>query len=159
MRARDRLIDKRVGERLRLRRLKLKISQVALGKALGVTFQQIQKYESGLNAIASSRIPDLCRVLQILPNDLFESSELDSSRMRLSAWSRETALKLELASPAMRRAIDAVLDTAHWPSHNRFVQNNLARTGETKESDEPRERKTSLTFESSRHFPRPLAGA
>jgi len=38
---------------------------------LGVTFQQIQKDENGTNAMASTRIPDLCRILEISPNDLF----------------------------------------------------------------------------------------
>jgi DNA-binding Xre family transcriptional regulator len=56
------------------------MSQTELGKSLGVTFQQIQKYEKGTNAIASTRIPDLCRALKITPNDLFGvSSNTNSS--------------------------------------------------------------------------------
>jgi transcriptional regulator with XRE-family HTH domain len=43
-----------------MRRVKLGLSQTDLGNALGVTFQQIQKYENGRNAVASSRISDLC---------------------------------------------------------------------------------------------------
>jgi transcriptional regulator with XRE-family HTH domain len=64
-------VDAEVGARILRQRLKLKLSQVALGKLIGVSFQQVQKYERGHNAIASSRIPSLCRALQIVPNDLF----------------------------------------------------------------------------------------
>lgn len=60
-RSRDSVIDKKFGSVVRLRRVKLRMSQSELGAALGVTFQQIQKYEQGKNAIASTRIPDLCR--------------------------------------------------------------------------------------------------
>jgi transcriptional regulator with XRE-family HTH domain len=49
------IIDAKVGRRVTLRRRQLKISQTALGKAVGVTFQQIQKYESGKNRIPSGR--------------------------------------------------------------------------------------------------------
>ena len=48
-------LDRRVGERLRSRRLKMGLSQTALGIAAGVTFQQIQKYERGTNRISASR--------------------------------------------------------------------------------------------------------
>ena len=47
-----------------------KSAKVVLGSALGVTFQQIQKYEHGTNAVASTRISDLCRTLEMTPNDL-----------------------------------------------------------------------------------------
>ena len=49
-------IDVHVGGRLRLRRLSLKLNQRALGKLVGVTFQQIQKYERGANRIGASRL-------------------------------------------------------------------------------------------------------
>ena len=58
-----------------------------LGKALGVTFQQIQKYENGGNAVASTRIPDLCKILQISPNDLFGvSARMDRGASQLGTW-------------------------------------------------------------------------
>jgi len=64
-------VDADIGARILRQRLKLNLTQGALGKSIGVTFQQVQKYERGENAIASSRIPALCRALDILPNDLF----------------------------------------------------------------------------------------
>jgi transcriptional regulator with XRE-family HTH domain len=110
VRRRDWLIDKKIGSVIRMRRLKLGLSQSDLGNALGVSFQQIQKYEHGTNAVASTRIYDLCRVLETTPNDLFGvSSKIDGDMSKLSSWTMKTALKLEDASPAMRQAIDAVL--------------------------------------------------
>jgi DNA-binding Xre family transcriptional regulator len=93
-----------------MRRVKLGLSQTDLGNALGVTFQQIQKYENGTNAVASTRISDLCRALEMTPNDLFDvSSKMDGEVSKLSSWTMKIALKLEDASPAMRQAIDAML--------------------------------------------------
>jgi transcriptional regulator with XRE-family HTH domain len=54
-RRRDLLIDKKIDSVIRMQRVKLKMSQSELGKALDVTFQQIQKREHGRNAVASTR--------------------------------------------------------------------------------------------------------
>jgi transcriptional regulator with XRE-family HTH domain len=79
-RKRDHLIDKKIGSVIRMQRVKLGMSQMELGEALGVTFQQIQKYEHGRNAVASTRIADLCGALEITPNDLFGvSSKIDGT--------------------------------------------------------------------------------
>ena len=111
VRRRDWLIDKKIGSVIRMRRLKLGLSQSDLGHALGVSFQQIQKYENGTNAVASTRISDLCQALEMTPNDLFSmSSKMDGDVSKLSSWTMKTALKLEHASPAMRQAVDAVLN-------------------------------------------------
>jgi transcriptional regulator with XRE-family HTH domain len=67
----DRLIDKKIGTVIRMRRVKFGLSQSKLGEALGVSFQQIQKYEKGRNAVASTIIPEICRTLDISPNELF----------------------------------------------------------------------------------------
>jgi transcriptional regulator with XRE-family HTH domain len=64
-------IDEEVGARVRQYRLRKGLSQSALGAAIGVTFQQVQKYEKGTNAIATARLPRLCDVLGITPNDLY----------------------------------------------------------------------------------------
>ena len=110
-RGRDFLVDKKIGSVIRMRRVKLGLSQTDLGNALGVTFQQIQKYENGTNAVASTRISDLCRALEMTPNDLFGvSSKMDSDVSKISAWTMRVALKLQDASPAMRQAVDAMLN-------------------------------------------------
>ena len=111
VRRRDWLIDKKIGSVVRMRRVKVGLSQTDLGNALGVTFQQIQKYERGTNAVASTRIPDLCRALEITPNDLFGvSSRMDGDLSKLSSWAMKIALKLDDTSPALRQAIDAMLN-------------------------------------------------
>ena len=58
-------IDAHVGARVRLRRTLLGMSQEKLGDALGLTFQQVQKYERGVNRIGASRLFDLARVLDV----------------------------------------------------------------------------------------------
>ncbi len=58
-------IDSHVGSRVRLRRTLLGLSQEKLGEALGLTFQQVQKYERGVNRIGASRLFDLARVLDV----------------------------------------------------------------------------------------------
>jgi transcriptional regulator with XRE-family HTH domain len=63
-------IDVHVGARVRLRRMLLGMSQDKLGDALGLTFQQVQKYEKGVNRIGASRIYDLARTLAV-PIDYF----------------------------------------------------------------------------------------
>jgi transcriptional regulator with XRE-family HTH domain len=58
-------VDVHVGARVRLRRTLLGMSQERLGEALGLTFQQVQKYERGANRIGASRLFDLARALQV----------------------------------------------------------------------------------------------
>ncbi len=58
-------IDKHVGTRVRMRRMMLGMSQTALGDALGITFQQVQKYEKGTNRISASRLQQACDILQV----------------------------------------------------------------------------------------------
>jgi transcriptional regulator with XRE-family HTH domain len=113
LRARDRHIDEKIGATIRMQRLKKRISQSNLGDAIGVSFQQIQKYESGRNSIAATRIGDLCRVLEISPNDLFGvSAKLRGEAVQFSLSTTKTALKLEKVSSKMHRAIDSILDAA-----------------------------------------------
>src|SRR5262245_30044549 len=58
-------IDVHVGSRIRLRRTLLGISQMRLAEAIGLTFQQVQKYESGANRVSSSRLVDIGNVLDV----------------------------------------------------------------------------------------------
>src|SRR3546814_3329079 len=65
-------VDVHVGGRVRLRRTLLGMSQEKLGSALGLTFQQIQKYERGTNRIGSSRLHQLSRVLDVPVSFFFD---------------------------------------------------------------------------------------
>jgi transcriptional regulator with XRE-family HTH domain len=65
-------IDVHVGARLRLRRTLLGMSQEKLGEAIGLTFQQVQKYERGANRVGASRLYDLSRVLDVPVSFFFD---------------------------------------------------------------------------------------
>ncbi len=65
-------IDAHVGARVRLRRTLLGMSQTGLGDTLGLSFQQVQKYERGTNRISASRLYDLSRVLDVSIEHFFE---------------------------------------------------------------------------------------
>ena len=71
------LLDAYVGKRLKLRRLMLHMSQDELASMIGVTFQQIQKYESGANRISASRLFVISKILQIDISFFFDGLERD----------------------------------------------------------------------------------
>ena len=68
-------IDVRVGARLRLRRNMLGLSQEKLGKAIGLTYQQVQKYERGMDRIGASRLYELSRVLDVPVSFFFTDTD------------------------------------------------------------------------------------
>ena len=72
--------DKHVGNRLRMRRLMLGMSQTALAETSRITFQQVQKYEKGTNRISSSRMQQFADVLQVTPAFFFEGLPDQSRR-------------------------------------------------------------------------------
>jgi transcriptional regulator with XRE-family HTH domain len=67
-------IDKHVGSRVRMRRMMLSMSQEKLGGALGLTFQQVQKYEKGTNRIGASRLQQISNILQVPVAFFFEGA-------------------------------------------------------------------------------------
>jgi transcriptional regulator with XRE-family HTH domain len=69
-------IDRHVGSRVRLRRMLLGVSQEKLGEALGLTFQQIQKYEKGTNRISASRLQNIAKILGVQVSFFFEGAPL-----------------------------------------------------------------------------------
>ena len=66
--------DKHVGARVRMRRMMLAMSQEKLGDALGLTFQQVQKYEKGTNRIGASRLQQISNTLQVPVAFFFEGA-------------------------------------------------------------------------------------
>ena len=86
-------IDIHVGNRIRSRRALLGISQEKLAKELGVTFQQIQKYERGMNRMGSSRLWDMAQVLGVSVNFFFEdmAAEIAAQSPR-SFFTRQQAM-------------------------------------------------------------------
>ena len=96
-------IDVHVGSRIRLRRTLLGMSQERLGEALGLTFQQVQKYESGANRVGASRLFDLSRVLDVPIGFFFDD-------VRDVVLSRRETLELVAAyyrilDPAVRQRV------------------------------------------------------
>jgi transcriptional regulator with XRE-family HTH domain len=67
-------VDKHVGSRVRMRRMMLGMSQEKLGDSLGLTFQQVQKYEKGTNRIGASRLQQISHILQVPVAFFFEGA-------------------------------------------------------------------------------------
>jgi transcriptional regulator with XRE-family HTH domain len=67
-------IDRHVGSRVRMRRMMLGMSQEKLGNNLGLTFQQVQKYEKGTNRIGASRLQQIAHILQVPVSSFFEGA-------------------------------------------------------------------------------------
>jgi transcriptional regulator with XRE-family HTH domain len=67
-------VDKHVGSRVRMRRMMLGMSQEKLGNALGLTFQQVQKYEKGTNRIGASRLQQIAHIVQVPVAFFFEGA-------------------------------------------------------------------------------------
>ena len=74
-------VDVHVGQRVRMRRTLLGMSQEKLGEAVGLTFQQIQKYERGANRIGASRLWDLSRVLDCPMSFFFEDMNEQTDKL------------------------------------------------------------------------------
>jgi DNA-binding XRE family transcriptional regulator len=67
-------VDIYVGQRVRMRRIEIGMSQEVLGEHIGLTFQQIQKYEKGSNRIGASRLQQISKVLEVSANFFFEGA-------------------------------------------------------------------------------------
>ena len=67
-------VDVHVGQKIRARRIFLQMSQTEVANALGITFQQIQKYEKGMNRVGASRLQQISQVLGVSPYYFFEGA-------------------------------------------------------------------------------------
>jgi len=65
-------VDAYIGAQMRDRRTTLRLSQAALGEKLGVSFQQVQKYESGTNRVSAARLFEICKALKVPLASMFE---------------------------------------------------------------------------------------
>ena len=83
-------VDSHVGSRVRMRRKMLAMTQEKLGRALGLTFQQVQKYEKGANRIGGSRLQQISQILQVPVAFFFE----DAPGASATSKSDESALSL-----------------------------------------------------------------
>jgi transcriptional regulator with XRE-family HTH domain len=107
-------IDRVIGAKVRSVRIHRGLSQEKLGDKLGITFQQVQKYEKGVNSIAACRMPALCEALGIKPADLFDgiTMALPAGQVTppvISAVTWKVALAAERLSPNLRAAVMNVI--------------------------------------------------
>jgi len=103
-------IDVHVGARVRLRRTLLGMSQEKLGEALGLTFQQVQKYERGANRVGASRLFDLSRVLDVPVSFFFDdmTSEVEALSPRLISGLAEEPASFDADPMTKRETLELV---------------------------------------------------
>ena len=104
-------VDVHVGRRLRLRRTLLGISQEKLGEAVGLTFQQIQKYERGANRVSASRLFEFSKILDISISYFFDDmgKEVEKTRGAFAKGvSDQSQIKLEEDSMTRRETLELV---------------------------------------------------
>ena len=125
-------VDVHVGKRIRLRRTILHITQQQMADMLGLTFQQVQKYEKGMNRVGASRLWDISKVLKVPMNfffeDMDEATAAQSPRM-LSNNNDDFLLSdqhggLDYEDP-MKRAETLELVRAYYKIPNRVIAKNL----------------------------------
>ena len=75
-------IDKQVGAKVRTQSMTLGLSQMVLADELGLTFQQVQKYEKGTNRISASRLQEIATVLKVQPSFFFGSATDETAKPR-----------------------------------------------------------------------------
>jgi len=84
-------IDRHVGSRVRMQRILMKMSQEKLGEALGITFQQVQKYEKGANRIGASRLQQISKTLKVPPSFFFEGAPAGGPTAQSAGFAEESS--------------------------------------------------------------------
>lgn len=129
-------VDKYVGSRVRMRRIMLGMSQEKLGEALGLTFQQVQKYEKGTNRVGASRLQQISEILQVPVSFLFDGGPSGGgSANGFSEGSSPTYVSDFLATSeglALTRAFTRIADSKLRRSIVELVEQIAAREGPDK---------------------------
>jgi transcriptional regulator with XRE-family HTH domain len=92
-------VDRHVGNRVRTRRLLIGMSQERLGELLGITFQQVQKYEKGSNRVSASRLFQISRVLGVPVQYFYDELKMDGDSPGFSESAGADAISETLSSP------------------------------------------------------------
>ena len=95
-------VDDHVGRRVRERRKEIGMSQGKLGSALGISFQQVQKYEVGTNRVAAGRLWGMAKILEVDVGYFFEGLKKRAKR-KAKPRKSTTATKAKRTRPGMRR--------------------------------------------------------
>jgi transcriptional regulator with XRE-family HTH domain len=104
-------IDKQVGERVRMRRITCGVTQVQLADKLGITFQQIQKYEKGFNRIGASRLHQIAQALEVPVAFFFEDLPGSKGRFDKAVGDQFVQLMSTALGQRLIQAISGVTDT------------------------------------------------
>jgi transcriptional regulator with XRE-family HTH domain len=142
-------VDICVGRRLRARRTILRMSQEDLGRAVGVTFQQIQKYERGANRVGSSRLYEFSLVLDVGVDYFFQDCPSELGALRRGNYSGHLSdISLDTDAMALLRAFGAVSDpllrrrllslVRVMAGDNQAEEGSAAKEGEAKKDADPR---------------------
>ncbi len=100
-------VDLHVGRRVRMRRMLIGMSQTELAKRIGLTFQQIQKYERGINRIGASRLYDIAGILQVPPSYFFQGLDGEPDAADGAPASEDDLASLEaLQTIATRQGVE-----------------------------------------------------
>ena len=128
-------IDRHVGSRMQLRRTLVRMTQEQLAKAIGVSFQQVQKYERGLNRLSASRLFDVCQALGVSITYFFEDVDegLLRSRKRNADVTEPEALGGQNRRPAgdlmnKTESLELVKSYWHMPASHREKVRSLVET-------------------------------
>ncbi len=116
-------IDVHVGKRLRLRRNILRITQKELAEMLGLTFQQVQKYEKGGNRIGASRLWDISQILGVPIDFFFE--DIDEQTAIKSPRPKDKDCLAEFTDDPMQREETLQLVRAYYKIHNQDLADYL----------------------------------
>ena len=115
-------IDVHVGGRIRMRRNMLGMSQEKLGEALGITFQQVQKYEKGTNRVVASRLQDIASILNAPPAFFFEDApNRETPSLLVRAEESANTLAMEFCSTGEGLALNRAFVKIANPKKRRLI--------------------------------------
>jgi transcriptional regulator with XRE-family HTH domain len=103
------LIDVEVGQRIRIQRLAAGLSQSELAERIGVTFQQVQKYEKGMNRVGAGRLTKIARVLNVPIGSFFDGRE-EIEQVELQGFDSPLAAMAQPYAYRLLRAYAAISD-------------------------------------------------
>ncbi|SDE61649.1 helix-turn-helix domain-containing protein [Rhodospira trueperi] len=121
-------IDIHVGQRMRLRRTMLGKSQDQMARALGVSFQQVQKYERGTNRISASRLFDVSRFLNVPVSYFFEDLTKDAVAARdeeVKVHFTDDDIEMEDGADPMKRTESLELIQTYWRLPTEVVRSRV----------------------------------
>jgi transcriptional regulator with XRE-family HTH domain len=135
-------VDKHVGARVRRRRRALGLTQTKVADALGITFQQVQKYENGSNRISASRLEEISRVLKVSAAFFFEGLPEVDGIGDSGAWQLESSLVgmedglalakafMHIRNPKVRNLIVQLAEQLGGPSESQPPDSATSRRAE-----------------------------